>query len=74
MMDIEKAYNEEMKRMMKDYEIMEQVTKLTDELCDASFMTMFCTMFDIRFREKSVQKAEACVEHMRLINRALGAF
>ena len=74
MMDIEKAYNEEIKRMMKDYEIMEQVEKLTDKLCDASFMAMFCTMFDTRFGEKSVQKAEACVEQMRLLNRALGTF
>ena len=63
-----------MEQMEKEYNIMKQIEKLANEVSDLSFMAMFCTLFDTRFGDESVERAEACVQQMRVVNGNMGAF
>ena len=65
----------EMERMQKEFEMMDRIVSLFNQIKDdTTFMAMVCTLFDIRFGEQSVEKAEACLHAMRGVNKELGAF
>lgn len=71
--------DEMMKEMMEQFEQLQNVLilmkEVEDKVNDYSFevkCSMMCMMFDILFKEKSVETAEICLEQIKAVNAEMG--
>lgn len=73
--------DEMMKEMMNQFEQLHNVAilmkEVEDKVKDYSFevkCSMMCMMFDVLFKEKSVETAELCLEQIKAVNSEIGVW